>query len=57
MECEYGVETEANRRKLRPIFNAARRHNDYKGKCRLEGDTLILDGKFYTVDNLYLLPE
>ena len=35
VEQEYGPEIEANRRKLCPIFNAARRHPDYKGKCKI----------------------
>ena len=53
---EYGPETERNRKLLRPIFNAARKHEDYKGKCKLEGDQLILQGKEYTVDMIGTLP-
>ena len=54
---EYGPETEKNRKLLRSIFNAARRHSDYKGKCKLEGDKLILKGKEYTVDTISTLPK
>ena len=54
---EYGPEMEKNRKLLRPIFNAARKHPEYKGKCRMEDDTLVIHGKTYTVDNLCSLPE
>ena len=54
---EYGPETEKNRKLLRPIFNAARKHPEYKGKCRMEDNTLVIHGKMYTVDNLCSLPE
>ena len=48
---------EKNRKLLRPIFNVARKHPEYKGKCRMEDDTLVIHGKIYTVDNLCSLPE
>ena len=56
-EQEYGLETTKNRRLLRPILNAARRQEEYKGKCRMEGDSLIIHGKKYTKNNLKTLPD
>ena len=42
---------------MRPILNKARRLENYKGKCKLEGDHLVLHGKHYTVSNLDNLPD
>ena len=42
---------------LRPILNLARKNNTYKGKCKLEGDSLIITGTKYTVDTLDKLPQ
>ena len=53
---EYGPETEKNRKLLRPIFNAARKHENYKEKCKWEGDKLIINGKEYTVETIGTLP-
>ena len=39
---EYTEETENNRRILRPILRAARANENYKGKCKMEGDILVL---------------
>ena len=57
VDREYGEETEKNRKLLRPIFNLARKHPDYKNKCRMDGDVLVIKGMCYTVDNLHSLPE
>ena len=54
---EYNEETENNRRLLRPIYRAAKKSPSYAGKCRLDGDTLIIKGLSYTVDDLHRLPE
>ena len=35
---------------------AARRSENYKGKCRMDGATLVIKGKNYTTKNLYSLP-
>ena len=56
-EQEYGLETSKNRRLLRPVLNAARRQEEYRGKCRMEGDSLIIHGKRYTKNNLKTLPD
>ena len=57
MEKEYTNEIESKRRTLRPILLAARQHPNYKGKCKLEEDKLILRGKKYTVDTIHELPQ
>ena len=44
VDYKYSDETEAERRILRPIFCAARKHPDYKGKCRMEGGELVIRG-------------
>ena len=49
---EYGPETEKNLKLLQPIFNAARKHENFKGKSKMEGDKLILQGKEYSVDTI-----
>ena len=54
---EYNEETENNRRILRPILRAARNSETYSGKCKLDGDTLIIKGLSYTVEDLDNLPS
>lgn len=56
---DYPSEIEDRRRILRPIFNKAKKTNEFKGKCKLVQDKLVLDGKVYTVspfNNLDQLP-
>ena len=54
---EYCPETETERRLLRPVLNAAKKHPDFKGKCRMEGPSLCIKGKNYTSSNIHELPE
>ena len=49
-------EIEARRRRLWPVFNAARRDPALKGKVSLRVDRLILNGQAYTVNTLDRLP-
>ena len=42
---------------LQPILKQAKNHIEYKGKCKLDNDTLIIKGNRYKVDTLHLLPE
>ena len=42
---------------LRPILKIARKNDTYRGKCKLEGDSLIITGTKYTVDTLDKLPD
>ena len=53
----YSVETERERKRLRPILSAARRLEEYRGKCKLEGTELIIRGKKYSLNNLSELPQ
>ena len=42
---------------LRPILKLAKKNTEYKGKCKLDNDTLIIRGTRYKVDTLHLLPD
>ena len=57
VDREYSIEDELKRRKLRPILRAARRLTQYRGKCKLDGTTLVLKGKKYNVNTLHTLPS
>ena len=56
VDKQYCEETEKIRRKLSPILSAARKNDIYKGKCKMEGSTLIIKGRNYTTSNLHDLP-
>ena len=45
IDREYSKATEKERRLLRLIVKAARKIEEYKGNCRLEGPYLKLNGK------------
>ena len=53
---EYGEHTTNERRILKPILKAANNTKEFKRKCRLEGDHLVVNGKHYNRDNLGDLP-
>ena len=56
---DFPPEIEERRRILRPIFNKAKKMHEYRGKCRLSFDKLILKGQTFTVaplNNLSKLP-
>ena len=57
IDKQYSDETEHERWKLRPILKAAWQHENFKGKCKMEGPNLIIKGRNYTSKNLYQLPE
>ena len=57
VERQYCEETEYERRRLRPILTAARKLEEYRGKCCMEGTDLIIKGKRYNWSNLQDLPE
>ena len=57
VDKEYSIETASNRQALKPIFNAARKMDEYKGKCRLDGDTLTIHSREYNISNLHTLPD
>ena len=41
---------------LRPILKLAKTKTEYKGKCKLDYDCLIVKGTRYTVETLSSLP-
>ena len=53
VDKEYSKATECERRLLRPIIKAARRLENYKGLCRLDGSQLVIDGKCYKREFAY----
>ena len=53
----YSTETDKERRRLRPILSAARRLEEYRGRCKMEGKDLIIRGKCYSFENLSELPQ
>jgi len=52
----YSSDTEYKRRKLYTILKKAKTLDDYKMKCSLNGDVLVLNSVRYTVDTLSDLP-
>ena len=57
VDREYTNEVEQSRRILRPILKLAKSHDKYSGKCKMEADTLIIQGRKYTTKNLHSLPS
>ena len=57
VEQHYSEATELERKRLRPILMAARKLEEYRGRCKLEGTQLKIKGKYYSWDNLHELPE
>ena len=53
---EFGERTENERRLLKPILRAANNIKEYKRRCRLEGDHLVIKGRHYGRENLSELP-
>ena len=56
LDKEYCEEIEKKRKLLRPIMRCAKKHDDFKKKCWMEEDSLVIRGKHYTVNNLHQLP-
>ena len=56
LDREYCEEIEKKRKLLCPIMCCAKNHTDFKKKCRMEDDTLIIKDKHYTINNLHQLP-
>ena len=56
VDREYSSTTESERKRLRPILTAARRLEEYRGMCKLEGTELTIKGKKYSYDILHDLP-
>ena len=57
VDREYIPEIERKRRILLPVLKAAKQCKDYKKKCRLEDDKVVINGRKYGIDNLHQLPR
>ena len=57
IDKQYSEETEKEHHRLRPILRMARKHDNFKGKCKMEGPNLIIKGRNYSSKNLHLLPD
>ena len=57
INCEYTADTEHSRKILRPILKLAKSKPEYKGKCKLDGDVLVVHGRRYTTNSLHHLPK
>ena len=54
---EFPLEVKRNREQLRPIWKLAKNHSEYRDKCKLSGDRLVINGINYTVNDLHKLPK
>ena len=45
VDRQYSDKTENERRRLRPILTTARKYQEYRGRCKMEGTDLIIRGK------------
>ena len=57
MDRYYSTETEKECKQLRPILSTSRKLEEYRGKCKMEGNELIICGKHYSLENLSDLPQ
>ena len=57
LDREYTAEVEHQRKLLRPILKLARSKEEYKGKCKIENNYLVIRGMKYTVNDLNKLPN
>ena len=53
---EYPIQIKRARDRLRPVFKMIKSKPNFKDKCKLQGDKLVVDGTKYTVDTLGNLP-
>ena len=54
---EYPKEIQRQRNILQPILRLASNLPEYKGKCKLENNTLIIQGKCSSIEDISQLPE
>ena len=57
VDKEYCYETEKERQFLHPVLKEARKNDEFRGKCKMEGSTLVIQGKKFTRENIHQLPE
>ena len=53
---EYPIEVKRRRDRLRPIFRMVKSMPEYRDHCKMNGDTLIVNGVRYTMDEIHKLP-
>ena len=57
VDREFNLETEKCRKTLQPILRAAKQEPEFRYKSRMDGPTLVIDGKKYSVNELDKLPQ
>ena len=57
VDREYCSETEKERQLLRPVLKEARKSEEFRGKCKMDGSNLVIHGKKFNRDNIHQLPE
>ena len=57
IDREYSDDVERRRKSLRPVLKAAQELKDFKKKCKLDGDHLVIHGKCFSLENLHNLPK
>ena len=53
---EYPIHIKRTRDRLLPILRLAKSQTEYREKSRLDGDSLLINGTRYTIDDLDRLP-
>ena len=49
--------TVVRQKRIRPVLKEARKNEEFRRKCKMEGSTLVLQGKKFTRDDIHQLPE
>ena len=57
LDEDFPGEIVKRRKQLWSAYQAARKHPDYKGKCSLVEDRLLLNGRYYSMHELNQLPD
>ena len=57
MDEEYLPEVRIARAKLQPIFKYMAQSESYKGKCKMLYDSILIDGKKYSIADMLKLPD
>ena len=57
VDQRYSDETKLEWWRLRPVLRAARRLEEYRGMCNMEGTVIVIKGKRYSWSNLHKLPQ
>ena len=53
---EFPIHVKRIRDRLRPVFRMAKRMQEYKDKCKLEGDKLVINRVKYGIEDIGKLP-